>query len=59
MEEINYEDMVSFLHMSSYDLYRTFSFLTGMTVNTYIRNRRSSLVGIEILRQPLILHILL
>ena len=48
MEEINYEDVAKHVHTSSYEFHRTFSFLTGMTANTYIRNRRLSLAGREI-----------
>ena len=38
LDGINYEDAARQLHTSSYEFYRTFSFLTGMTVNTYIRS---------------------
>lgn len=48
MEEINYEDVAKHVHTSSYEFHRAFSFLTGMTANTYIRNRRLSLAGKEI-----------
>ena len=49
MEEINYEDVAESVHISSYEFHRAFSFLTGMTANTYIRNRRLSLAGKEIM----------
>ena len=49
MEEISYEDVAKQVHISSYEFHRAFSFLTGMTANTYIRNRRLSLAGLEIL----------
>ena len=49
MEEINYEDVAESVHISSYEFHRAFSFLTGMTANAYIRNRRLSLAGKEIL----------
>ena len=49
LEEINYEDVAEFVHISSYEFHRAFSFLTGMTANTYIRNRRLSLAGKEIM----------
>ena len=45
MEEINYEDVAKQVHTSSYEFHRAFSFLTGMTANSYIRNRRLSLAG--------------
>ena len=49
MEEINYEDVARQVHISSYEFHRTFSFLTGMTPNAYIRSRRLSLAGRQIL----------
>ena len=48
MEEINYEDVAKHVHTSGYEFHRAFSFLTGMTANAYIRNRRLSLAGREI-----------
>lgn len=42
MEEINYEDVAEAVHISSYEFHRAFSFLTGITANTYIRNRRAT-----------------
>ncbi len=48
MEEVNYEDVARHVHTSSYEFHRAFSFLSGMTANTYIRNRRLSLAGREI-----------
>lgn len=48
MEKINYEDVAKHVHTSSYEFHRAFSFLTGMTANSYIRNRRLSLAGREI-----------
>lgn len=48
IEEINYEDVAKHVHTSSYEFHRAFSFLTGMTANSYIRNRRLSLAGGEI-----------
>lgn len=49
MEQINYEDVAKQVHTSSYEFHRAFSFLTGMTANTYIRNRRLSLAAREVL----------
>ena len=49
MDEINYEDVAKHVYTSSYELHRTFSFLTGMTINSYIRNRKLSLAGMEII----------
>lgn len=48
LEEINYEDVAKHVHTSSYEFHRAFSFLTGITANAYIRNRRLSLAGREI-----------
>lgn len=47
-EQINYEDVAEYVNVSSYEFHRTFTFLTGMTVNSYIRNRKLSLAGMEI-----------
>ena len=49
MEEINYEDVAKQVHTSSYEFHRAFSFLTGMTANAYIRSRRLSLAGRELM----------
>ena len=48
LEPIHYEDVAKRVHISSYEFHRTFSLLTGMTVNTYLRNRRLSLAAQEI-----------
>jgi AraC-type DNA-binding domain-containing proteins len=48
LEEINYEDVAKQVHTSSYEFHRAFSFVTGLTANTYIRNRRLSLAGREL-----------
>ena len=48
MEDIRYENVARQVHISDYEFHRAFSFLTGMTVTAYIRNRRLSLAGIEI-----------
>ena len=49
LDEINYEDVARHVHTSSYEFHRTFSCLTGMTANAYIRNRRLSLAGKDVL----------
>lgn len=49
MEEIRIEDVARHVCISSYEFHRAFSFLTGMTPGTYIRSRRLSLAGKEIL----------
>ncbi len=48
LHSINYEDVAKHLHMSVYHFHRTFSLVTGMTVNEYIRRRRLSMAGQEI-----------
>lgn len=48
LEEIHFDDIAKQIHISSYDFHRAFSFLTGMTVSAYLRSRRLSLAGREI-----------
>ena len=48
LEEINYEDVAKQVHTSSYEFHRAFSFVTGLTANAYIRNRRLSLAAKEL-----------
>jgi len=48
LEPITYEDVAKRVYMSSYHFHRTFSLLTGITANEYIRNRRLSMAGQEI-----------
>lgn len=49
LDEINYENVADEVNMSSYNFHRTFSIMAGMTINEYIRNRRLSLAGQELL----------
>lgn len=49
LEDINYEDVAKSVHMSTYEFHRRFSIMAGMTANTYIRNRRLSLAGAELM----------
>ncbi|MBE5961427.1 MAG: AraC family transcriptional regulator [Lachnospiraceae bacterium] len=49
LDDINYEDVARQVNTSSYHFHRTFSFIAGMTANEYIRNRRLSLAGQELL----------
>ena len=51
LDEINYEDVAKQVHTSSYEFHRAFSFVTGLTANAYIRNRRLSLAGRELSNQ--------
>ena len=48
LDEMNYEDVARQVNISGYEFHRAFSFLTGMTANAYIRSRRLSLAGQEI-----------
>ena len=48
LEEIHFEDVAKQVNMSPYEFHRAFSFMSGMTLNTYIRNRRLSLAGQEL-----------
>lgn len=48
LEDINYTDVAKSIHMSSYSFHRMFSFITGMTANEYIRNRRLTLAASEL-----------
>ncbi len=50
LEPINYDDVAKQVHRSGYEFHRAFSFVTGMTANTYIRNRRLSLAAGELLK---------
>ncbi len=49
LEDMNYEDVADQFYMSSYEFHRTFSVMAGMTANAYIRNRRLSLAGVELM----------
>lgn len=48
LEDISYVDAARHVCMSGYHFHRTFRFITGMTANEYIRNRRLSLAGQEL-----------
>jgi AraC family transcriptional regulator len=49
LEDINYEDVARQVYMSNYHFHRTFSMLTGITANEYIRNRRLSMAVQELI----------
>ncbi|MGF7143850.1 AraC family transcriptional regulator [Anaerotaenia torta] len=49
MDKISYEDVARQLYMSSYHFHRIFSMITGITANEYIRNRRLSMAGQELI----------
>jgi AraC family transcriptional regulator len=48
-ENITCEDVAEYIYLSSFHFQRTFNLLTGLTVGEYIRNRRLSLAGQELL----------
>lgn len=48
LEPISYQDVAEHLYMSSYHFHRTFTMLTGMTANDYLKKRRLSLAGHEL-----------
>ena len=49
LEPITYEDVAKYLYVSSYHFHRTFRLFTGMPAAEYIKNRRLSLAGQELL----------
>ncbi len=49
LEDIHFDDVARQVNLSPYEFHRAFSFMSGMTLNTYIRNRRLSLAGQELL----------
>lgn len=49
LSEITCDSVASHIHISSFHFQRSFTLLTGLTVGEYIRNRRLSLAGQELL----------
>ena len=49
LKEINYEDVADHVHWSNYHFHRIFSIVVGMSANEYIRNRRLSIAGEEVI----------
>lgn len=49
LEDICCENVAEYVHISTFHFQRTFNLLSGMTIQTYIRNRRLSLAGEELL----------
>lgn len=47
-ENISYIEVAKSVRMSNYNFHRTFSFITGMTANEYIRKRRLTLAAREL-----------
>lgn len=48
-DDLSCEDVAKHIYSSSFHFQRVFSLLTGMTVGEYIRNRRLSLAGQELI----------
>jgi AraC family transcriptional regulator len=49
LENINYEDVARQVYMSNYHFHRIFSMIAGITANEYIRNRKLSMAGQELI----------
>lgn len=49
LEPISYQEVARHVYVSGYHFHRTFSMLTGLTVSEYMRNRRLSLAGQEVI----------
>lgn len=49
MEKISYEDVAGQLYMSNYHFHRLFSMVAGITANEYIRRRKLSMAGQELI----------
>lgn len=49
LDNISYEDVAGQLFMSNYHFHRLFSMITGITANEYIRNRKLSMAGQELI----------
>lgn len=49
MDNISYEEVARKMHVSKYYFLRTFSMVTGITPSEYLKNRRLSLAGQEIM----------
>jgi len=48
LENVTYEDVARHVYMSNYHFHRLFSMIVGITANEYIRNRKLSLAGQEL-----------
>lgn len=48
LEQLTYEDVAAHLYLSSYHFHRTFSLIAGISPTEYIRKRRLSLAGQDI-----------
>jgi AraC family transcriptional regulator len=50
-DNITCEDVAEHIYISSFHFQRTFNLLTGLTIGEYLRNRRLSLAGQELLKR--------
>ncbi|MFI3603681.1 AraC family transcriptional regulator [Vagococcus fluvialis] len=53
LEPINYKDVANNVYLSSYHFHRSFSLIAGISPTEYIKNRRLSLAGQEIVGSKL------
>lgn len=53
LTELTCEDVAKHIYISNYQFQRAFSLLTGMTMYEYVRNRRLSLAGQELIMSKL------
>lgn len=49
LDNITYEDVARHVYMSNYHFHRLFSMIVGITANEYIRNRKLSMAGQELI----------
>lgn len=49
LDKVSYKDVARQLYMSNYHFHRLFSMVTGITANEYIRNRKLSMAGQELI----------
>ena len=52
-DEISIEKICQILCVNEYTLYRIFNFITGISLTEYIRNRRLSMAGLELLNSKI------
>lgn len=48
LDAISYDEIAKIVHISNFHFHRTFSLVTGMSANDYLRKRRLSLAGQEL-----------
>ena len=52
-DEISIEKICQILCVNEYTLYRIFNFITGISLTEYIRNRKLSMSGIELINSKI------